>query len=219
MATRTVLAELVARCERETGIRAGIESTGGVDAAKRVAAGERFDIAWLAADAIDRLAAGGHVVSGSRVDLMRSDIWVAVKAGAMRPDIGSEAAVCDAVRGAKTLGYSTGPSGVHLARLFERWGIADEIAPRLVLVPPGVPVAALVACGEIALGFQQRSEIAGHDGVDAIGPLPEAIQKTTVFSGAVCTASARPDAAGAMLTFMAAPACDAAKTRHGMLPA
>ena len=219
MATRPALAELAERCERETGLRVEIESVGGVDAAKRIAAGERFDIAWLATDAIDRLAADGHLVAGSRVDLMRSEVWAAVPEGAARPDIGSEAAVREAVRTARTLGYSTGPSGAHLARLFARWGIADEIAPRVVQAPPGVAVGALVARGDVALGFQQRSEIAGLDGVDALGPLPEAIQNVTVFSGAVCAASARPDAAASVLAFMAAPACDDTKLRHGMLPA
>ncbi len=219
MATRPALAELAARCERETGLRVEIESVGGVDAAKRVAAGERFDIAWLATDAIDRLAADGHLVVGSRVELMRSEVWAAVPAGAARPDIGSEAAVREAVRTARTLGYSTGPSGAHLARLFARWGIAEEIASRVVQAPPGVAVGALVARGDVALGFQQRSEIAGLDGVDALGPLPESIQSVTVFSGAVCAASVRPDAAASVLAFMAAPACDDTKLRHGMLPA
>jgi len=219
MATRQVLAELAARCERKTGIRVAIESVGGVVAAKRIAAGERFDIAWLAADAIDRLVAGGHALADDRVDLMRSDIWVAVKAGAARPDVGSEAAVREAVRNAKTLGYSTGPSGVYLGELFERWGIADEIAPRIVQAPPGVPVGALIARGEIALGFQQRSEIVGLDGVDAIGPLPAAIQKTTVFSGAVCTASAQAEDARALLAFMASAENHEVMRRHGMEPA
>ena len=219
MATRAVLAGLAARCERETGIRIGVESVGGVDAGKRIAEGERFDIAWLSSDAIDRLIAGGHVVAGSRVDLMRSDIWGAVRAGAERPDIGNEAAVREAILGAKTLGYSTGPSGVHLAGLFERWGIAEEIAPRIVQVPPGVPVGALVARGEIALGFQQRSEIVGIDGIDPVGPLPDTIQKVTVFSGGVCATSERPGEAASVLAFMAAPACDETKLRHGMQPA
>jgi molybdate transport system substrate-binding protein len=150
---------------------------------------------------------------------MRSDIWVAVRAGAPRPDIRSEQSVRAAVRNARTLGYSTGPSGVHLARLFERWGIADEIAPRIVQAPPGVPVGALIATGEIEIGFQQRSELVRISGVDAIGPLPEAIQKTTIFSGAICATSTQPEAARALLAFMASPAAADAKRRRGMEPA
>lgn len=219
MATSQILAELAALYERERPARVAIASVGGVDAAGRVAAGERLDVVWLASDAIDRLDAGGHVVAGSRVDLMRSDIWVAVRKGAPRPDIRSEQSVRAAVRKARTLGYSTGPSGVHLARLFERWGIAGEIAPRIVQAPPGVPVGALIATGEIEIGFQQRSELVRISGVDAIGPLPEAIQKTTIFSGAICATSTQPEAARALLAFMASPAAADAKRRRGMEPA
>ncbi len=219
MATRQVLADLVSRYEQAAGQRVAIESVGGVDAAKRLAAGERFDVVWLASDAIAKLAEAGHVLKDSRVDLMRSDIWVAVRAGALRPGITSEQSVRDAVRSAKTVGYSTGPSGVHLAKLFERWGIAEEIASRIVQPPPGVPVGALIARGEIELGFQQRSELVGVDGVDAIGPLPEAIQKTTVFSGAVCASSSRQEAVRALLAFMASPTAGEAKRAHGMEPA
>lgn len=219
MATNQILAELAALYECKRPARVAIESVGGVDAAKRVAAGERFDVVWLASDAIDRLDAAGHVVTGSRVDLMRSDIWVAVRAGATRPDIGSEQSVRDAVRSARTLGCSTGPSGVHVANLFERWGIAGEIAPRIVQAPPGVPVGALIAQGEIELGFQQRSELVCIGGVDAIGPLPEAIQKTTIFSGAICATSTQREAAQALLAFMASPTSADAKRRRGMEPA
>ena len=130
MAARAVLAELAAAFEQRSGQAVAIESVGGVDAAKRVQAGEDFDLVVLAADAIDKLIAGGHLLAGSRFDLVRSGVAVAVRADAPRRDIGSEAAVREAVLSARSIGYSTGPSGVQLARLFERWGIADEIARR-----------------------------------------------------------------------------------------
>jgi molybdate transport system substrate-binding protein len=220
MATRPLLAELTAAYARQhPGIEVAIESIGGVDAAKRVAAGEAFDVVVLAADAIDKLLAAGRVRAGSKVDLVHSGVAVAVQAGAPRPDIGSEAAVRQAVLAAPTLGYSTGPSGVALARLFERWGIAAQIAPRLVTAPPGVPVGTLVARGEVALGFQQLSELMHLDGIDVLGPLPAAIQITTTFSAGVCTASAQPDAARALLDFLASPEVAPIKQRHGMEPA
>jgi len=219
MATRLLLAELSSAFEHRSGTRVAIESVGGVDAARRVQAGEAFDVVVLAADAIDQLVAAGRVVAGSKVDLAHSGVSVAVRAGAPRPDIASEEAVRRAVLAAPTLGLSTGPSGVQLSRLFERWGIAEAMAPRLVQAPPGVPVGALVARGDVALGFQQRSELMHQDGIDVVGPLPPSIQITTTFSAGVCAASTRPDAARALLDFMASPATADAKRRQGMDPA
>ena len=215
MATRQVLAELTAAYERRSGVRVAIESVGGVDAAKRVQAGEAFDVVVLAADAIDRLAAAG-CLAGERVDLVHSGVAAAVRAGAPAPDIGSEAALREAVLAAGSIGYSTGPSGVALARLFERWGIADRIADRIVTAKPGVPVGTLVASGEIELGFQQLSELMHLDGIAVLGPLPAAVQIVTTFSGAVCATSRQADAARALLAFLAAPEATEVKRRHGM---
>jgi molybdate transport system substrate-binding protein len=194
-------------------------AVGGVDAARRVADGEGFDFVVLAADAIEQLAAGGRVDPGSRTDLARSAVAIAVAAGATRPDVSTESTIRDALMRARSIGYSTGPSGAHLIRLFERWGIADAIAPRIVQAPPGIPVGTLVARGDVELGFQQLSELMHVPGIDVIGLLPPEIQVSTVFSGAVCTASNRPAAAKALLSFLASPDADAAKRRHGMEPA
>jgi molybdate transport system substrate-binding protein len=172
MATRSVLAELAELYRTQWRTDVDIASVGGVDAAKRVQAGEAFDVVILASDAIDKLVAGGLCRPGQQVDLVRSGVAVAVRAGASRPDIASEDALRNAVRDARTLGYSTGPSGVQLAKLFERWGIADEIKSRIVTAPPGVPVGSLVAKGEVELGFQQLSELMHLEGIDVIGPLP-----------------------------------------------
>ncbi len=219
MATKALLAEL-SQAFGTTGLGlATFESVGGVDAARRVQAGEAFDVVVLASDAIDKLMAAGSLRPGSRVDLVTSGVYVAVRAGAPRPDIGTEAALREAVLAASTLGYSTGPSGVQLARLFEHWGIADAIRDRLVTAPPGVPVGALVARGEVALGFQQLSELIHLAGIDIVGPLPAAVQIVTTFSGAVGARAARPDAAQALLQFMASPAAADAKRRQGMEPA
>lgn len=219
MATRRVLAELADSYARTSGQRVAVESVGGVDAARRVRDGEAFDFVVLAAGAIEALATGGRLVAGSRIDLTRSGIAIAVAANAHKPDIGSEASVRDALLSARSIGVSSGPSGAHLARLLERWGIATVVAPHIVQAPPGIPVASLVARGDAEIGFQQASELMGMPGIDIVGVLPPEIQEVTVFAGAICTASTRRDAAAALLAFLASPAAAAAKRRHGMAPA
>lgn len=219
MATRSVLDELVQQYGQLSGQRVCIESVGGVAAAKRVEEGEAFDVVVLASDVIERLGTAGHVVPGSRVDLARSGVAIAVASGAPRPDIDTEAALREAILGARTIGYSTGPSGSHLVRLFERWGIAERIASRIVQAPPGVPVGALIARGEVELGFQQLSELMHVPDIDVIGPLPGDIQIATIFSAGICTVSAKRHAAKALLSFLASSEAEATKLRHGMEPA
>jgi molybdate transport system substrate-binding protein len=219
MATRQVLAELSVAYTALSGVAVHIESVGGVDAAKRVQAGERFDVVLLASDAIDKLIAAGHLAAGSRVDLVRSPVAVAVKAGAPRPDIGSEAALRQAVLAARSLSYSTGPSGAHLVRLFERWGVSEQVRDRTVQAPPGVPVGQLVARGEVEFGFQQLSELMHLPGIDVVGTLPEAVQFITTFSAGLPGAGPNDAAVREMLAYMRSPAADAAKRGHGMEPA
>ena len=219
MATRQLLAELVAAYFDRSGQAVAVESVGGVDAARRVQAGEVFDVVILASDAMAKLIGAGHLRADSLTDLVHSGVAVAVRAGTPAPDIGSEAALRLAVLAAPTLSYSTGPSGVALARLFERWGIADQIKPRIVTAPPGVPVGSLVAKGEVALGFQQFSELIHVQGIRIVGPLPSAIQITTTFSAAMASGCTRPAEVQALLDFMASPEAAAAKQGQGMEPA
>ena len=219
MATRQLLSELTGAYTERTGQAVSIESVGGVDAARRVQAGEAFDVVILASDAIAKLVASGHLRADSKVDLVHSGVAVAVRAGATPPDIASEDAVRQAVLAASTLSYSTGPSGVALAQLFERWGIADQIRDRLVTAPPGVPVGSLVAKGEVGLGFQQLSELIHVQGITIVGPLPAASQITTTFSAAMTTGCTRAPDVHALLDFMASNDAAPAKRRQGMEPA
>ncbi|CAG0983860.1 partial Aconitate isomerase, partial [Gammaproteobacteria bacterium] len=168
---------------------------------------------------IDQLIAEGHALAGSRIDLVRSGVAIAVRSGAPRPDIGSEDAVRNAVRHARSVSYSTGPSGDYLAKLFERWGLADEIASRIVKPAPGIPVGKLVAEGSVELGFQQLSELMFLPGIDVAGPLPPAIQHVTTFSGAVCATSSRADEARRLLAYLGSPRTAEVKRRNGMEPA
>ena len=214
MATRLVLAELGSAFESQPAVSVRVESVGGVDAAKRVRAGETFDVVVLAANVIDALLAEGYLV-GDRVDVVTSAIGIGVRTGAARPDIGSANAVKNAVLAAGRIGYSTGPSGTYLTKLFEQWGIADTLKDKTVVAPPGVPVTSLVARGDIDLGFQQLSELAG-DGVDVVGELPAEIQSLTTFSGAVARTSTQADAARRLLEFMATSGVADIKRRHLM---
>lgn len=219
MATSRVLADLSAAYRLHSGIEVAIESVGGVDAATRVRAGENFDVVILAADAIDRLVAAGHVVADSKTDLVRSAVAVAVRAGGARPDIGSEDALRRTVLAARTLGYSTGPSGAALLRLFERWGIAETMRGRIVQAPVGVPVGQLVAAGEVELGFQQYSEMLDQPGIILLGGMPSGCEIITTFSGGLCATSTRAGIVRALLAHMHSPVADDAKRRHGMDPA
>lgn len=219
MATKQLLADLVAQYSQGSGQAVELESVGGVDAAKRVQADEAFDVVVLASNAIDQLTQAGKVVAGSRTDLVKSGVAVAVQAGSPHPDISTEEGVRQAVLAAGSLSYSTGPSGVALMKQFERWGIAEEIKPRIVQAPPGVPVGSLVAKGEVELGFQQLSELIHLQGIDVVGPLPPAIQVTTIFSAGLAAASQQPEAVRALLDFLVSPQAEAAKRANGMEPA
>lgn len=216
MATRLLLAELLADYQAATGERVVAESVGGVDAARRVLAGEAFDAVMLASQAIEQLISAGRVLAGSRVDIVRSGVAVAVRDGAALPDIGDELAVRSAVLAARSVGFSTGPSGTHLLGLFERWGIAAAMRDRTVQAPPGTPVGGLVADGHVELGFQQLSELLHVPGIQVVGPLPDAIQIVTVFAGGVCATAGDAQRVRRLLGWLASPSTSEAKRRHGM---
>lgn len=218
MAVRAMLAELARAYTQRSSIEVAVESVGGVDAERRVRDGESFDFVVLARDAIDRLAASGHVDPASRTDLAHSGMAVAQRSGLPRPAVDSEDAVREAILASRKIGYSTGPSGRHLLGLLERWGVAKEMESRLVQAPPGVGVGLLVARGDADIGFQQGSEFMGVDGIEVLGPLPDPIQSTTVFAGAVCRSSAQPAAARDLLAWLASSETGEARRRHGMTP-
>ena len=135
MATKSVLSELTQSYQRQTGVSVEIESVGGVDAAKRIQQGEPFDMVLLASDAIGRLKEAGFVMADSPHDWVESEIAMAIPAGSSAPVITNEATLKAAVLASASISYSTGPSGVYLEKLFERWGVLGVIKTRLV-VPP-----------------------------------------------------------------------------------
>src|SRR3981189_2571281 len=156
-------------------------------------------------DAVDDLAKKGKVLPGTRAVFARAGIGVAVKAGAPKPDIGSTEAFKRAMLAAKSVAYSrAGASGLYTAKLMERLGIADAMAPKTKLVD-GVPVAEVVAKGEAEIGMQQINVILPVAGVDYVGPLPPELQDYVVFAAGVLAVSKEPDAAKALVRFMSAP--------------
>jgi molybdate transport system substrate-binding protein len=216
MATRHILSDLARDYESQTGVRAEIRSMGGVEAAKSVRAGEATDTVVLASKVMGALETEGHLVEGGTRDFAQSEIGVAVRAGSALPSLADERAVKQAMLDAQKICYSTGPSGDHLKTLCEKWGVAPE---RVLIAPPGVPVATLVANGDADLGFQQLSELIGQQGIEVVGPLPPEIQAVTVFSAGVSINSRDPEGARAFVAYLASTETGDAKRRHGMEPA
>ena len=189
---------------------------GTADVMKRMKAGEVFDAVILASDSLDDLIDTSRVMAGSRSDVARSLVGVAVKAGAPKPDISTTDAVKKALAAAKSVVISSGPSGVYLNTLFEKLGVMAELKPKLKVTPSGVAVGDWLAKGEGDLGFQQVSELIHYPGVQFVGALPQDIQKVTIFSGGVPAASREPDTARAFLQFLAAPEHQAVLKKHGL---
>ena len=218
MATRQLLADLARSFEQTAAWRVEIDSMGGVDAARRVRDGGKTDVVVLAANVMEKLESEGWIVPGTRRDVARSGVAIAVRSGRPRPSIATEDDVKQAVLGAGTISYSTGPSGDYLKSLFKRWNMAERIADRVVEAKPGIPVGQIVARGDADLGFQQLSEFLGIDGIDIVGPLPAEIQTITTFAAGVATQSAHPDGARALIAHLISPETHVAKRRLGMEP-
>jgi molybdate transport system substrate-binding protein len=216
MATRQLLADLSRSFEQTSPWSVEIESMGGVDAARLVRGGKAVDVIVLASNVMAQLENEGWVAPGTRADIARSGVAIAVRSGLRRPAIANEEDVKQAVLAGGKICYSTGPSGDHLKRIFERWKIAELIADRTVEAKPGVPVGGLVARGEADLGFQQLSEFLDVDGIDIVGPLPAEIQTMTVFTAGVSPRSAHPDGARAFVASLISPETQAVKQRLGM---
>jgi molybdate transport system substrate-binding protein len=210
--------ELVPRFEQASGHKVVTSFVGSADIMKRMKAGESTDLVILAGNSVDELIKLGKVVPGSRVDLAKSGVGVAVRAGAPKPDIGSGDALKRALLAAKSIGYSSGPSGAYIAGLFQRMGIADEVKPKIRQTPPGVAVGDLIARGETEIGFQQVSELLPIAGIDFLGPLPPDIQQFTVFSAGIHVAAKEPVAAKALVQFLSSPASALVIRKKGMEP-
>jgi molybdate transport system substrate-binding protein len=184
----------------------------------RLHRGEPADVLIMVGDALDELIKQGKVVADSRVELARSNIGMAVRAGAPKPDISTVDALKRTLLAAKSIAYSDSASGVYLSTvLFQRLGIADQIKGKSRMIP-AEPVGAVVARGDAEIGFQQISELLPVQGIDLVGPLPPEVQKVTVFSAGIVTVAKEPDVGRALVKFLASPAAAPAITRSGLEP-
>lgn len=215
-AVREPYRELVPIFEKATGHKVAIDWGGTVDIVRRIGGGEVADIVIIPAARIDDFVASGKLAS--RIDVARSGVGAAVRAGAGRPDISSAEGLKATLLAAKSIVLSSGPSSFYLPTLFQRMGIAEQIKPKIIQIGPGLPVGAAVARGEGELGFTQMSELMSVPGIDYLGPLPAEVQLITVFSAGVHVAARAPDAARALLKFLTAPEAAPILKAHGMDP-
>jgi molybdate transport system substrate-binding protein len=185
----------------------------------RLARGEPVDVVIIAGEAIDKLIAEGKLQPGSRTDLVLSRIGVTVKSGAPRPDISTPEAIRAMLLEAPSIAYSASASGVYVStEMFQKLGIADQVMPKARRVL-SERVAAVVARGEAAVGFQQVSEILGVPGADYVGPLPDSLQRVTAFSAGLSASMAQPEAARQLVAFLRSPAAYPAIRSTGLDPA
>ena len=218
-ATEQSYRELVPQFEKASGHKVTTIFTGTLDADKRLAAGERYDLLVMSSASIDEHIKDGKLERGSRVDLAKSGVAVAVRPGAPKPDIGSADALKKTLLAAKSIGYSTGPSGVYMLSVFEKLGIASQVRGKLKQTPSGVFVGTLIASGETEVGFQQISELVHFAGIDYVGPLPGELQRMTMFSAGIHAGAKQAEAARALVRFITAPAAAPVIRKHGLEPA
>src|SRR3954454_18885239 len=181
-AVKEAYAELIPQFEKASGHKVAITWAGTVDIKKKVAAGEPYDVIIVAAPEMDTFIKDGKIADGTKVDVVKSGVGIAVKAGAPKPDFSSGEALKKSLLAGKSVGYSTGPSGTYLVGLFEKWGVAAQIKAKEKITQPGVPVASLIRNGDAEIGFQQVSELIHEPGIDFLGALPNDVQRITTFS-------------------------------------
>lgn len=216
IATKEAYLELVPQFESATGHKVATTWAGTTAIMQRMAAGETYDLVMISSSELDELIRQGKVVSDSRVDLAKSGIGVAVRAGAPKPEIGSAEALKKTLLAAKTVGYTSGPSGVYMGSLVERMGIAAEVKAKFRSVPSGGTIGTIVASGDCEIGFQQVSELVHIPGITYIGPLPAEVQRVTTFSCGLQTGAPQPDAAKALMAFLTTANARAVMQKHGL---
>ena len=205
--------------ESQSSLQVAIEYSGTDDIIKRMEAGENgIDLVVLDGGSLEELTKHGKIVSGSRVDFAKSRIGMAVRAGAPKPDVSTIEALKRALLASETVAYSRSLSGIHIAGLLEKWGLAEQLRSRIRQPAPGEFVGEMVARGDAEIGFQQMSELVHVRGVDVVGPIPEEIQLVTVVGGGVHARAKAPDGAKAWVAFLASPAAADILKSNGLSP-
>jgi molybdate transport system substrate-binding protein len=217
-ATKEVVDEILPAFEKSSGHKVVIAFTGTANIKKRIAAGEVYDLVIVGGPVIDAFIQQGTIAKGSRTDLMKSGVGVAVRAGAPKPDIGSGESLKKALLAAKSIGYSSGPSGDYVLSLVGRMGIADQVKSKMRQVPSGQRIGTMIESGEAEIGFQQVSELIHEKGIDYVGPLSPDVQKITVFSAGLHSGAKEPEAAKDLVKTLTAPASAIVIRAHGMEP-
>lgn len=217
-AAKGPLAELVSAFEKSSGHKVTTAWAGTEAITKRIGDGEAADIVVIAAPNLDKLIADGKLIAGSRVDFAKVGVGIAVRSGLPKPDISSADAIRKAVLDAKSVMYSTGPSGFYIAELFKKLGIADQVKDKIKQPPSGAQVGELIARGESDLGFQQVTELLHVPGIDYLGPLPADIQNITVYSTGLHSATKEQDAAKALVKYLTGPHAAPVIRKTGMEP-
>jgi molybdate transport system substrate-binding protein len=218
-ATEEAYKELVAQFEKASGHKVTTFFSGTLNVQKKLADGEPYDLIIMAGPALDEQIKLGKAVAGSRVDVAKSGTGMAVRKGAPKPDISSVDALKKTLLTVKSIGYSTGPSGLYMLSVFEKLGIAGEVKGKLKQTPSGVFVGSLIANGDTEVGFQQISELVHFAGIDYVGPLPGDLQRMTLFSAGIHAGAKQADAARALVKFLIAPAAATVIRKHGLEPA
>jgi len=215
-AMKEIISELLPEFETASGHKVTPTWTGTANMIKQIEAGEVFDLVVIGVPEVEKFATAGKFLSGSRADLGRSGVGLAVKAGAPKPDISNADAVKKAMVNAKAVAYSTGPIGVYVRALLDKLGIADQVVPKAKVAASGMRVGDFLIKGEADLAFQQISELMHEHGIDFLGPLPADIENYTVYSSGISSAAKEADAARALQAFLRAANAGPTYKKNGM---
>jgi molybdate transport system substrate-binding protein len=222
IAMRVVMADLIPQFERSSSHKVTIEYASVGVITDRIVKGDAADVAIVSVKQADDLSKQGKIVASSRTEVARVGFGMFVRQGAPKPNIGSVDALKRSLLAAKSIAYADpaggGPSGIHMAGLIERFGIAAEIKPKTKLLPPGPAVAEAVAKGDAEIGFGVMSDRATSSGVDLVGPLPAEVQGYIDYAGGILTTSKQAEAARALVSFLSSPAGQSALKAKGFEP-